>query len=455
MKKFDKTAVSVIIITILAILAVVIFSRVQPISVMCVSSDDCTKISPYGGLRFEFSKPVSIDALQRLFTVSPPAEGRWTLTDGQHATWVSMSPMSPGSQITYGFLPGVIGENGGSIRQKISWKAEVRSPRVAYLKVFTEGYEIYTIDPDQPGEEIRFSTTDHNVYDFSISLDGEWIAYSALNPDGGVDLWIQGRTDTQAEKILDCGFDHCTTPAWAPSGDEILFTREKVLTKGGNQGVPRIWILDVAQKTSSQLFSDDQIIGYGAEFSPDGKWIHYWDGIGGGIQLFNISTGSGFLVESQSGEIGKWTSDSRYLYYSDIKTGIYGYRSILYRVDVETRQVDILLGGNDDPSGASYDRPVLDQTNQKILASVQRNVKIPGRELEVYDQNLQPVFNISNDLSMIFSQYSWSTDSSKILMCGDLLTDMQDGGVIRIIDISDHSDRTILEDGGTNPMWLP
>lgn len=455
MTRFDKTAITFSVIVGITIAVILFGVRLMPVTVECLSADNCRQISPYGSLSFTFSKPIKAEALQQLFTISPQVDGIWTMDDSTHATWRSTSPIPSGTPVIFGFAAGVVGEDGESFHDDIQWNSIVRSPAILYLKMFDDGKELYRIELAEPANESQFSDSDRQIYDFAVSADGEQVAYSAINADGGVDLWIQARDGNKAKKILDCSYDHCTTPAWSPDRKTILFTREKVLTKGGNLGAPRVWMITLATGNARQFFDDDQMIGYGAAYSPDGSWIHYWDGVSGGIQLFQVADGSGYLISTQSGNTGSWSADSRYLYFTDIRTGIYGYRSILYRSEVETRNVELVLGGNTDDSGASYEHPMISPDGSYLVLSVQRNVQIPGREIEIYTNEPAPFMNLADDLSMIFSQYSWSSDSTSILYSGDYLTDLRDGAQIWIFDLQTGDRQPILDDGAVFPEWLP
>ena len=140
---------------------------------------------------------------------------------------------------------------------------------------------------------------------------------------------------------------------------ELAYTRESTgLDPNGPKGAPRIWILDVKSGQTAPLFADPQKIGYGPKWSPDGQWLSIWNGLQGGIQVVNRRTGDTFMLESANGDVGCWTPDSQFLYFSNMVSGETGFRNVVLRADIDNRSISTILGGNVEGGGLSVDSPV-------------------------------------------------------------------------------------------------
>ena len=188
MRKLDRVASSVIIVTVLLLSGVIFIGNRVPINVTCQLSTPCVQMGPYGSIVFEFSRPVQAEQVEKLWQTVPPIEGKWEWLDDQHVRWNSLKPLPSDQKIMLQFLSGQAGQNGEHINQSIQWEVMVRSPQIIAVRSNGDGKELFTFGLDDESPGIQLTHVDGRVYDYQVSPDGEAIVFSVINDLKGIDL---------------------------------------------------------------------------------------------------------------------------------------------------------------------------------------------------------------------------------------------------------------------------
>ncbi len=329
--------------------------------------------------------------------------------------WNSLASLPPDQKIVFQFNSGPAGQNGEHIRNSSRWEVIVRSPQIVFIRSIGEGHELFTIGLDDASAEKQLTYTNGRVWDYQSSPDGEAIVFSVVNDLEGTDLWMIQRDGSNQHKILDCGADHCSTPAWSPVTQELAFSRESIESDPNVQKKStRIWVMDLKSMLTVPLFVDPEKSGYSPKWSPDGLWLSILDESHGGIQVVNRETGETLLLESANGNAGSWSPDSQFLYYSDIVSGETGFRNVVLKADIRNKSISTFFGGNFEGGGLSVDNPVCNPQETEIVVSAQPNVKIPGKELFLLNSEGKDSITIMDDLSRI-PGFSWTPDGNRLV----------------------------------------
>jgi Tol biopolymer transport system component len=173
------------------------------------------------------------------------------------------------------------------------------------------------------------------VWDFSVSPDGDQIAYTVLSENSTSDLWLLRRSGAGPEYLLDCPEAACNSPAWSPDGRFLALTRRSAgtLSTTGGLSPPRIWLINMETGETAQLFPDGQTLGFNPLWSASGQWISYLSPDLNGVGLYNVNDGRQRFIETGTGELGIWHPQADLLLVSILRQSGDQYRMHLYRAD--------------------------------------------------------------------------------------------------------------------------
>jgi hypothetical protein len=453
MTKLDKTAISTIVILCTLIGLIIFWGSRIPVQVTCIQPANCSEISSRGGMVFEFSRPVDPARLDSVWQITPATEGKWLQIDDRHSRWISTLPIKQAAQISFGFKPGVIGQENESIAAQKNWSAKIRKPTIIAINSSDKETELYLFDPEGKQKPTQLTHTGGKTFDYDVDPLGDVIVFTAINERNGSDIWKVNRDGSGQALLLNCGVDRCTEPVWSPKRDEIAYTRETSdPVKKGALGAPRIWMLNPQSGATGPLFEDKQQIGYGTSWSADGIWLSIWDGMSGGIKIVNRQSGQNFIVQSSSGNSGCWTVDQKSLVFANTIVRDTGYHNVILKVKVDDQSIVTLLGENSESGGTSFNNPQCNPVDDRLALTIQPNIKIPGRTLAIFDPGTQKQMNVVNDLSLIPGQYSWDAAGGRLVFQLDQLTSAQ--GKPRVLVWEDGKTQPIAE-GFRFPRWLP
>ncbi|PKO07176.1 MAG: hypothetical protein CVU41_02535 [Chloroflexi bacterium HGW-Chloroflexi-3] len=414
-------------------------------------------LSSYPRLQFQFSQDIEPEVVTASFYMEPVISGTWNWLEEDLAVWQPDTSILSGQSIRFGFQnPEASLDSNSSRLKSIEWQAFIREPEIVFLKGAGNGKELFKISQNDPEIEIQLTQTDGKIVEFTISPDGEQILFSKSNDRSGLDLWLMNRNGQGQSMILDCGVDRCSSPDWNPVRDDVVFTIEK----SGNGTsflhgeLPRLYILNLITGTTTQIIDDVNKVGYDPIWSSRGQWITFWEGMDGGTVILHGSSKEVGFADPSSEDTGCWSPEERYFYYSDVKEEGLPIVSIIYQVEILTGMRDYFTGSDLFDLGYNYYYPVCHPQGQGLLAVVQVDPKIPQRELwwVLPDGSYEVVFN---DLSQIVTQFSWSSDGSKVLFLSDSLTGLSDGSKIGIWKTESLSSQQLFSDYVFQVNWLP
>lgn len=417
MNRLDLTAMLTILGTLVVLGVVLAIGNPMPVTVNCVNLEGCKQLGPYAEITLQFSQPVNPEHVQGLWIVSPPVPGRWSWPDARQARWQADRPFSTGERVTFRLSAGQIGSNGESLRNSEQWQIEIRRPLAVFLMEQEQGYELFSAridggENDPPGSPDQITHSGGSLFDYAVSTIGEEIIYSALNARKGIDLWIIRRDGSGGRKLLNCGSGRCTTPAWSPVTNEIAYTRENPgADPNGPLGAPRVWIVNVDNGQTTPLFADPQKIGYGPNWSPDGRKISFWNGTQGGIEVVERGQTDSILLNTFSGDAGCWAPDSRSIYYSDVFSA--GRES--YSIVRKANLVDGTTALNSGSPAGGFTHPVCHPLKDRIAVTVQKNGTFLNSEIDIHDPEEELDQVIVADPVQVYSNYSWSSDGAYML----------------------------------------
>lgn len=211
--------------------------------------------------------------------------------------------------------------NGRNAKQVTHHKDPVHYPAIALNRkriVYECGFELWTLDIDEPHptprklhitalleekpKTLETVTISGNATEYEPSPDGKWIGFVAQ----GEIFMVPSDKGGDAIRLTHCparDFDF----VWSPDSKKIAYVCEN----GADQN---ICILDVETKQSRPL-TDTVAPEVSPQFSPNGKWVAFIAGSGGGAICVVPAEGGVVRQIVQGPFIGdfRWSPDSRWI----------------------------------------------------------------------------------------------------------------------------------------------
>jgi Tol biopolymer transport system component len=312
------------------------------------------RIAPFHVITLTFSESVNPDLTESLIQIQPEIDGRITWRDSRTAQFASDQPFELDTVYKLTLHPGLVTESGRAIKRERSWEFSVRAPLVAYLLTSDNQSSIWAIDLNSEDPK-RLTDESIRVISFDTSMRGDFIVFTALNENGGIDLWRVSREGNDAFLMLDCGRDRCTTPAVSPNGKRIAYSREAAGPAPDLPfGSPRIWLLDLETGQNGPVYEDQSILGYNPSWSPDSNKLASYNGIADQINMLDLSENTQYIFPSNTGGPVAWSPDSTKFLFTVVEQREDGLRTRVRLADLALNDTITLIGANDSRDHAYY-----------------------------------------------------------------------------------------------------
>jgi len=405
LRPLDLTAGTTTLVLAVVALAISAYSNWLGVHVSLYTSDAASQIGPYETITLRFSQPVSAEDVQSELKLQPSVAGKFDWQNDHTLLFIPSSPYPENVTIRLG--RSMIGVGGVWLRRDVTWKLAVRQPEIVYMSYSKPQRELMAI-PATGGKPRQLTFTGGKIFDFDTSPVGDRIVYSIANNQNGLDLWLVDRNGQNAHRLLDCGADLCSSPAWSPDGKLIAYNRQPAgLTPAAPPGAPRLRIVDGATGADRPVFSDSQTIGSGAMWSPDGNWLASYDGVAGQIRVVNLKSGQQVLLPSTLGLLGSWSPDSAYLLYPNPLTDSIGTRTVLFRADFKSGEFGAFIGKDSDPTDYDYGNPAWSPVGMEILLDLRISPQHPDRELWLYRPATMDGLLIAHEMGYSYDFFRW------------------------------------------------
>lgn len=403
------------LISILAAIAGVIFwiGESAGVSVRVDLPEDGT-VGPYTAITFKFSEVVSAEMVSDLISFDPIQEGYLQAVDDTSIRFVPLKPFDPDVTYTVKVIAGETNIKGREVKKPQSWTFRVREPRVAYM-VTTGGQSgIWSADWSGGGVK-RLTSEEIKVVSFDVAQGGDFIVFTSVNQNGGIDLWKVSRAGGDESILLDCGFDRCTTPVIAPGDKRIAYSREAAgPTPDLPFGSPRIWVVDLESGSDGPVYEDQSILGYNPSWSPDANRLASFDGLADFIHMIDFTSGEQVLFPSTTGGPVTWSPDSNRLLYTTFEQTDNGGRTLVMLADLSTGETIPLFGSVDVYDNAYYSL-AWSSLEERLVLGLRMDENSPSRVLWVLDPSLLEGIVIAQDADYTYNSPQWDPWGTALL----------------------------------------
>lgn len=321
----------------LAALTLLLIWRGDQVGVQVVGvspAENAAAVSTRTSIQVTFDQTIRLPDSDLPLTITPPVSGtvRWVETT---MTFSPAEALAPETTYTITLDEELESIRGRPLRGLLTWQFQTRRPQVLYIAPDAEQHDqLFIIDPTE-SEPTPLTDEPFGIADYNPSPDGSLIAYAAIREDQGSDLWAV-TPDGERRPLLTCPEAVCERVVWTPGGERFIYERRNFIVPGAAPGPPRLWWFNPATGETLLVFEDNQIIGYGADWSPDGQWLAYVSPNTQGVQIYNINDGRSLVIPSRMGGIPVWSPQEDRLVVTDIQAGDEGFAVHLLTVSPES-----------------------------------------------------------------------------------------------------------------------
>lgn len=310
--------------------------------------------------------------------------------------------------------------------------------------------QLYQIDPNG-GEKTRLTETPHGVTGFAVSPDGTQVAYSVVNENDTIDLWLMNSDGTKQKQILSCSDALCTRPVWAADERRLIVERRMLSEPGVPPGAPQLLWLDAQTGETLPVFADAAQTGYGARLSPDDQWLSYIVPEAPEIRVTHLATGESITAPSQTGEPAVWHPDGKSLLMSDIWFQGESFSQHLFSLDLDSAELSNISGESLETNDGL---PVFSPDGEWIAFGRKKPRAPMGKQLWLMRPDGNEASGITENADIHYNNPAWSPDGERIVMQGFNQTEPESSPVLWLVDI----ETGVLEElvsPGIQPAWLP
>ncbi len=449
LSRFDRVILAVI--AALGLLLAAVWAGWQVLGMPTPQPDPPDQvIGARGPLGIRFGIPVDELNAQKHIWFAPMLVGNYVWVNNTAYFWPA-EPLAPGQRYTIRVDAGILTGDGRALRNGAEWQVQVRPAEVIYLAP-SRGPELWRIDP-QGGDPLQLTHTGGKVYDFAAAPDGETLVYSRYDQQGGISLWQVDRNGAGEQVLLDCGEDWCINPAFSPDGRQLAYARKQAgISEGSSPGVARIWMMDVASKQTDHLYTNPNIGGTDPSWSPDGRYLAFFDGISNNLRLANLVTHQDIELPSEMGMTASWSPDGLALFYTNIVVEeSFAYESV-YRYAVPSQEITRALGEDEFP--LDYSPVAISPDGRWLVVGIREISGNPARQMWIMQPDGSERRQVSQDPLVNTSGFAWSPGGEQVVFQSLALGSSSAVPQVMVWDQVGGAQK-LLADDATQPGWLP
>ncbi len=242
-----------------------------------------------------FSQPMRTDLVDEYLIISPEVEGSISWQEDE-LIFKPSEPWPEGADIELMVVAGAKSTLGIPLKQNFEWFFSVSRTRLAYLWPLGVGANLYLLDIIRgDSKQVTFSK---GLIDFDVDELNSLIYFSALNANGGSDLFVIDYYSEDIDRVLSCEKDFCSNVQIAYSGIQLAFE------KTNEDGISSIWLVPV-NGDPIQMSQEGQIADT-PQWAPNGHLVFY-DRTDRAYQFVDQEGNLEYQLENLTGEPGTWS----------------------------------------------------------------------------------------------------------------------------------------------------
>lgn len=404
------------------------------------------QVGAYGPLVLVFSQPVSADQVETYLHLEPAVVGDWSWEERQ-ASFRPAQALKAGTSYTLRLGQGAMDEAGRTLKADVTWTFTVRAADILYLGQATSRPEVWLAD--STGDAVRpLTETGGQVQDFAAFPGGERVVYSVANDQGGVDLWVVDRRGEEQHPLLDCGPDHCLQPAVAPDESAIVFSRRSAAVPQGE-----IWTLDLISGQSAALYPDQQVSGIEPDWSPQGRYLQFYEPDAEQIRVLDLEKGKLILIPTSQQGAGSWSPNQEQLLFTRAESSALGLPFVrVYAVELATGEINLLEAA--DLGQVDSSLPVFSPDGELLVLALRGLAAAANKQIWLFSLDGSSSQAVTADGSASFAACVWDPGGERLAFQRLKLESSQSKPQVMTWQRASGTFTLVAEDAAW-PQWLP
>ncbi|MDX2139477.1 MAG: Ig-like domain-containing protein [Chloroflexota bacterium] len=430
------------------------------------------RVSPLGEgaratmpIKIEFSEAMNRDSIGDTLRIVPAIAGEMSWSSST-LIFTPSEPFEPGVSYTVTLTPGARSEANREVIQGVEFSFTIRRPRVAYLSPSDSApINIWIAEPGVEGSARQLTNSVAGVYNFDVSPDGQYIAYSETSAFSDTeDIRVIDLDTGEIRQVTNCPDSSCTTPIWRPDGQVIAYERVDYNSDLEGVGISptRLWLIDVTvvPATTTPLFQDTQVLGYDPQWSGDGSRIALYDRGSQGILIYDFRDDSGISIPTRAGTSGSLSPDGTILLYPEVilQDGQES-RSVMQMADLVQNTV-VVMPGTDETSSDEWVRWSPDGAQVVVSRNYFDERYTLGSQLMLIDPFTGSVTPLTDDPNFDHGFFSWDANGERLVVQRLPLFDPQGNRdnlarpQIWTLNVTTN-ELVFVADNAFHPRWVP
>ncbi len=409
-----------------------------------------------------FAQPMQTETVEQRFDIRPNVSGEFTWL-GDTVTFTPDGPLEQGQSYEVQLVAGFRSASDRA-GQALTWSFTVRQPGVLFLApadVFVQS--LWLVGDYGQADPQQIYAPEFGVFDFAAAPDGSRIAVTVYDDNQTTDIWLINPDGSDPTRLTECEPGLCSAPTWSPDGQLLAYERRDEGVSGAGIVPSRVWVYDFATGESAPVFANNQILGYGPQFAPNGRQLAFVDSnliatnpnppSNAAIRIVDLESGrSNTVIPTDMGAVGSFNPDGSSMVFADIRQVGRQFFTQLLIADLEENGgiVNFIEDAEEDqwpawsPDGTTvaFSRRLLDRSNGF------------GSQLTLYDVETKSVQAITEDPELNSIEYFWSPTGAALVFTRIPLEGAFPQPQVWLYHLE--ADRLVkVSDNARSPGWLP
>jgi dipeptidyl aminopeptidase/acylaminoacyl peptidase len=278
-----------------------------------------------------------------------------------------------------------------------------------------------------------------DIQDYTAAGDGNAIYYIQMNKTGSADLWISENLKANPQLLLSCSGPLCASLAYSMTS--------RILAFSDFEDEPRLKLFDLDRRQINEYAFNATDL----EFSPDGKFLSFFDRKTNQLVVLNITNEEIITVDSQEGLTGGWSDDSQQILYGamtfrDETPGV-----IVYSLNLLNGQSEIL--GGETANLLEYYQPKFFRSSDHFIAAIRDPNFGFNKQLWVFNREGDLVTQITLDYASDHSAFQVNSKLSRILFQRFSPGTQNSQPEVWMVDL-EGNELMLVTRNATNPQWV-